>query len=94
MLVAVLLTVVAPDHVFGQDGHRGEGPSHEVHNQHCHGDAASCSDAPVTAGATVLHLAEGIIAEGGSMVRRDLVPTPAAPSSATWETLDPPPRDL
>ncbi len=30
----------------------------EAHHRHCHGDSASCSEAPLTGGASVGHLAE------------------------------------
>lgn len=34
------------------------------HTNHCHADAASCSDTPVTAGATVALLAESVAMSG------------------------------
>lgn len=58
MLLAVALMLSAPDHwpafVSGghahDHGHHGTSPRQEQdhHSRHCHGDAATCSDLPLT----------------------------------------------
>ncbi|MGD9932249.1 MAG: hypothetical protein AB7T37_00885 [Dehalococcoidia bacterium] len=94
MLLAVLLSGLAPDHVFGQDSHHAAADTADAHSQHCHGDAASCTEAPLTTAANVAHLSESLGAAGGPMVRGAPAVSPVLPSGAAGKVFDPPPRDL
>ena len=92
MLLAVLLSGFAPDHVFGQDSHHSTADTTAGHSQHCHGDAASCTEAPVTAGANVAQLSEDLVARAALMRRSAPAPSPVFPRSVAGKLFDPPPR--
>jgi len=92
MLLAVLLAGLAPDHVLGQDNHHAPGSTPSEHSRHCHGDAASCSDVPLTTSGSVANLSDSIASVPAVFVRGLLAESIATPLEPDWTLDDPPPR--
>lgn len=92
MLLAILLGGLAPDHMFGQDNHPKPASTSNEHSRHCHGDAASCSDVPLTTSGSVGNLSDSISSFPAVFVRGLLAASIASPSEPDWTIEDPPPR--
>lgn len=110
MALAVALGITAPDHwqasnplgqwLNGSHAHPAEvqeRDSHgdeERHARHCHGDAATCSDLPLTATGGFIALAALLLFGAGDLLARRLWRDRRAPSAWAQAPLLPPPRPL
>jgi hypothetical protein len=100
MLLAIVLTVAAPDHwslPIPILGHSHDSQEHtdgdEAHERHCHGGAATCSDVPLAAATGIAFLAAWIgfgLAGGGAWRRACAVS--ASLAGRCVEVASPPPR--
>lgn len=80
----------AHDHGAAAQAHRHSG---DEHSRHCHGDAATCSDIPLSAVGGLVLLGAVLAFAGGALSRGRLVVSPSG-TFAAWTAgpATPPPR--
>jgi hypothetical protein len=101
MLLSLLLMVASPDHwdiglPFARPGHhdgaKGPGGESEQHARHCHGDAATCSEVPLTAISGMAALTAFLAFAGPALVLAGLPAAAIAPAGWMTGVATPPPR--
>ena len=101
MLVALALTLAAPDHwlstlalpINAMEGHAHPESRNtaDAHSRHCHGNAASCSDVPLTTIGGLALLAAWLLGKPAELWRR-LSPSEQCPVGHVSDVSVPPPR--
>jgi hypothetical protein len=98
MIAALALMLAAPDHwgrpLGARHDHGHESSSAQeaqAHARHCHGDAATCTDLPLT-GVGGLAALQGWLAMPASFVPRDRAEAVSLPADRCDDVIPPPPR--